>query len=815
MEESKTNSGGPIAGSVKGLDILITTVMSLIFIAVPLFFTGFTAQGVGFEKMMLFYCLVLIGVVAWAAKGVLLGELKIKRTPLDIPIIAVLTVFIISTLMSVDTKDSLIGSYGNISKGLLSLFSFVLFYYLMVNNLNSKRIKVVFWSFVTASSLLIVYSLLQLKGWFILPFDISKSSMFNPLGTSPSSLTMFLMISLSTLVVAITQTKTIFGKAGKSLILSIKIILSIVAFASLVILMLLNGFTFWPTGWVIAIIGMVIILMFFMAKVIKVDNLVIPFLSFLILIIFLVLGNFSIARINLPAEVSLSRSASWGIAKSAIRENPIFGSGPSTFYYNFSKFKSSNFNSSTLWNVKFDSATGIIYELLSTVGIFGVVSVLVLGLIVLSVSFLTLIKTKNDEMNSILLAVFGSFITGALFSLFFPQNNSIILITIIISIFTIATAIQLYPEKFSTLKLSFRASANYALALAAIFLVISASVVVMFTLGLKTYLADIYAKKSLTANSIDDKISYIEQAINLAPYQDTYYLSVANHYMSKANQAAIGGRDQAAVGMNLGLALQKGKEAVNKSPNKASNNEALALIYENASFYTRGALTHAENLYQKNTELDPNNPIPHLRMALVNMARANAETDETEKKYYIEEAIKKYDEAIAKKSDLAAAYYGKAIASEKLGMINDSIDMLKNAVMFSGNNLDYRFELGRLYFNRGVSQATLTQSATKSITEGELTPDGNPATDQLSVQPQGTLGKIESNADLFMAEQLFASIIQPDVDPNNANARYSLAVLYHKTGQTEKARGMVDSLLRVLTDEKTKDAVRQQFRDIY
>ena len=97
--------------------------------------------------------------------------------------------------------------------------------------------------------------------------------------------------------------------------------------------------------------------------------------------------------------------------------------------------------------------------------------------------------------------------------------------------------------------------------------------------------------------------------------------------MSKANQAAIGGRDQAAVGEYLGLALKKGKEAVNRSPNRAANNEALALIYENASFYTRGALMHAEDLYKKNIELDPTNPIPDFRTALINMARANAETD--------------------------------------------------------------------------------------------------------------------------------------------------------------------------------------------
>ncbi|MCK5416472.1 hypothetical protein KAI92_03535 [Candidatus Parcubacteria bacterium] len=814
MEETKNDKSKSKHVATKGLDLLISVVIALIFISVPLFFTGLTAQGVDFEKMMLFYCLVLIGVVSWAAKGVLLGELSIKRTPLDFPILGVLIIFIASTLMSVDVKDSMVGSYGNAAKGLLPMIAFILFYYLIVNNINAKRIRISFWSFVFSGSLLIIYSLLQFSNININFLHLSKGVIFNPLG-SVSALTMFILIFLSMLTIAISQTEKLLTGFKGSLILLIRIVLGVVFLSALFILTKLSGFTFWPIGWIIAIIGAVIVLMFFMAKVIKTSNLAVPFASFLVLIIFLVLGNFSIGRLNLPAEVSLSRSASWGITKNALRENPMFGSGPSTFYYNFSKFKKDNFNYTQFWNMRFNGATGILYDLLATVGILGVLSIVIVGLISLSVSFLTLIKSKDNELNSILLGLFSSFVSSILFALLFPQNNSIVLVTVLLSVLTVSTAIYLYPDKFKSIKLSFRASANYALALAAIFLVVSASVVVMFTLGLKMFMADVYAKQSLTTPKIDDKIKFMEQAINLAPFQDSYYLNVANNYMSKANQAAIGGRDQAAVGEYLGLALKKGKEAVNRSPNRAANNEALALIYENASFYTRGALMHAEDLYKKNIELDPTNPIPDFRMALINMARANAETDESEKKYYIEEAVKKYDDAILKKRDLAAAYYGKAIASEKIGKIDDAIEMLKNAVMFSSNNLDYRFELGRLFFNSGAVQLSLSQGATQEIAASELDPEGKDslAGEELSVSPVGGLGKIENNENLFMAEQLFLSILQ--VDNNNANAKYSLAVLYHKIGQQDNARKMVKSLLNTLQDQKTKDAVREQFKGLY
>ena len=79
--------------------------------------------------VILFFFLTLIGIVAWVTKGLILGELNIKRTPLDIPILATLVVFIISTILSISNKDSLIGGYGSSAKSLVAIIVFILFYY--------------------------------------------------------------------------------------------------------------------------------------------------------------------------------------------------------------------------------------------------------------------------------------------------------------------------------------------------------------------------------------------------------------------------------------------------------------------------------------------------------------------------------------------------------------------------------------------------------------------------------------------------------------------------------------------------------------
>jgi len=804
---------GAEGGRTKVLDYIIVGIIAAIVFVLPIFFTGLAAQGLGFEKVTLFYFLVLIGVVAWVTKGAIQGELGIKRTPLDVPIIATAVVFAVSTALSISTKDSLVGGYGNSAKGLAAVLVFILFYYLVVNNLNTQRIKVVFWSLVASVSVLAVYSFLQLNAWYVLPFDFAQSRSFNPIG-SLSNLTMFLVMGLPVLVVAVAQTRRIAPKLGKMPVIALKSVLGAVTLISLLVLAYLNGFTFWP----VAIVGIVVVLMFFMSKLITIsnNNLLIPLGVFLLLIIFLVLGNFNFVNLNLPSEVSLSRGASWNIAKNSLAENPFFGSGPSTFYYDFSKFKSDSFNSSPLWNVRFDSASGALFELMSTVGGLGTLAVIVLGLIGLSVSFLSLVKNSWKEVDSVLLGLFASFVTAILFGLLFSFNNSLILLSVIISILTVSVALILYPEKFKTLNLSFRASAKYALALAAVFLFVSAGVVVLFTMGLKMYMADAYAKDAMLTGDLNKKISNLDRAIRLAPYQDTYYLNIANHYMAKANQAAVQNKDQTKITSNLSQAIENGKQSVDINPNKASNRESLALVYENASFYTRGALEWAEQHYNKVIELDPKNPTPYLRIALVNMARANAEQNQSEKQYFINEAIKKYDEAIAKKSDMAAAHYGKAIAYEKLNKVDNAIDELKKARLAARNNVDYLFELGRLYFNRGVSQTSLNQEASEQIAERDINPDkeaGTTTEEQLSVEPeQASGGTMQRNQDINNSEQIFLSILSNN--PNHANARYSLAVLYQKLGADQKARTQVQKLLNIVNNAQTRQAIQKQFSGI-
>ena len=96
-----------------------------------------------------------------------------------------------------------------------------------MNNLDVKRIKILFWSIVTSSSLLTIYSFLQLNKIYLLPMQFTHSPNFNPIG-SLSGLTMFLIISLPLFIVGVAQIREISPKINKILAIILKVVLGII-----------------------------------------------------------------------------------------------------------------------------------------------------------------------------------------------------------------------------------------------------------------------------------------------------------------------------------------------------------------------------------------------------------------------------------------------------------------------------------------------------------------------------------------------------------------------------------------------------------
>ncbi|MDP1723049.1 MAG: O-antigen ligase family protein [Candidatus Gottesmanbacteria bacterium] len=108
----------------------------LLFGLVPILLTPWNYELFEFNKMMAVYALTVVITGAWLVKSVHQRELRIAKTPLDIPILLFLFSQLLSSLFSIDPHVSWFGYYSRFNGGMLSIISYVLLYYALISNIG-------------------------------------------------------------------------------------------------------------------------------------------------------------------------------------------------------------------------------------------------------------------------------------------------------------------------------------------------------------------------------------------------------------------------------------------------------------------------------------------------------------------------------------------------------------------------------------------------------------------------------------------------------------------------------------------------------
>lgn len=108
----------------------------LLFGLVPILLTPWNYELFEFNKMMAVYALTVVITGAWLIKAVHERELRIAKTPLDIPLALFLSSQLLSSLFSIDPHVSWFGYYSRFNGGMLSIISYVLLYYALVSNVG-------------------------------------------------------------------------------------------------------------------------------------------------------------------------------------------------------------------------------------------------------------------------------------------------------------------------------------------------------------------------------------------------------------------------------------------------------------------------------------------------------------------------------------------------------------------------------------------------------------------------------------------------------------------------------------------------------
>ncbi|MFZ2300223.1 MAG: tetratricopeptide repeat protein [Candidatus Moraniibacteriota bacterium] len=760
-----TSFGSKASKTAKMLDAVVSVTLVALFFGLPLFFTGLTFQGIAFEKQIYFYFWLLIGVVAWASKGVITGEMRIRRTPLDIPILLFWLFYVLAAFFSVDRWHSFWGFFGDPSRGIISVTALVLAYYFLLSHFTPKRFSWMFWSFLCSGFLVTVWSFLVVMKLRFLPAAWEKFAPMSLIGTIST-----LGIFLGTLVPLFLTALFILWKDDSLKKVSRTILTTFVFIAlALALYLLLALYPF--ISWIVVLVGLGFFIVYVLAQIVRPAEqwTWVPMVVFVLVLAFLMIGKNNLTRAQLPVEVTPNTNLSWQIAKDTLKEHFLVGVGPANYGYAFSMFRSQEYNLNTLYTLRFYQGTGLFFEMLPTVGAVGTVLFLVLWLSFISVGlYLLTYEKQRNKIRS--LGLWSAAVMFFVASFVAAVNGPLLIIGTLLAALALGVVLWESGSEERYLQLSLKAAPKFALALAFIFMVVSAGVAFLFVFMGKVFVADVYAGKAIslsTAGPNRDSANLLLRAIGSYPQEGRYYTRLGQEYMALANiEAGKGEQDRSvdAITFYVREAIAAGEQGRRLMPNDVLATESLGLLYENAGLYANDALPKAEELYGRSLELEPHNPLYVLKLGQIKKLSGDAKPEGAERDGFYKEARDLFQRSIVEKADLAVAHYNLAVVLSRLKESDQAIASAEEALRIDRNNLNYQYNLGVLY----------------QLRDGE--------------------------GDMDRAEAAFKNIL--GTNEKLIDVRLSLGLLYEKEGKRDAAVAEYEKILDILPDD-TEGNVKQ------
>jgi tetratricopeptide (TPR) repeat protein len=652
----------------------------------------------------------------------------------------------LSYAFSLDKNASLFGSYGRFGNGLIGLLSMVMFYFLLTNTISTtvkggkkqdglvksnSLVRLLITSCLVAVliSYIPILSVFLSNNGVILPQALQRALQFllSPTTGSLEGLAVFVSIAMVIAGVLLIQE----DKEDRKIIS--KLLYSLLLICGLALLIIVD----FNPAWFVLLISFGLFLIFSIwSRSFKdrVNLLLIPICIVVLAFIFLFVNNFRLLGVSLPKEQILDQVTSWKITLSSLTDsfkNVFLGSGPGTWIYDFSKNKPIEFNGTDLWAIRFDRSGSYISEWLTTLGLLGFVSYIFL--IGLSISKLKLLG-KNSQTMPYALAFLALLASG----LVYYQNMILafcfwlILAIYITSLRGQVSEIILRFDKIPELSLVF-----YVL-LGLLFI----ATLTTYYFGARLYLAEVNHARAQKAQSAEAAIQLLDKAIKLNPNVYGYYISLSRTLFSYSNielQKVVNEAELSRVQNLVSASINHAQKATEMAPHSIAAWENLAFLYKGIQPLATDANEWSLKSMQKAIELEEYNPILHTEIGKLYLAMQD-----------LENARKSFLKAKEVKPDYTEALIQEALIYEKEDDIDTAILKLEQLVGNYSLDVELRFHLGRLYFNKDL----LEQAA------------------------------IQFESALF-------------INPNHQNSLYSLAVIYAEQGKKEAAISIFEELLKL------------------
>ncbi len=712
----------------KILDVISRWSIYILVFLIPFFFLPRIIDSLYLSKQFLATVLILISVMAIILKTLLKGEIlpfiKAKFTPLLVLFTAGVA---LSAIFSGAKNLSFWGFGGSEPFTGLSVITVVLLFFLGLTLFTDKDfLKKTIFLFTLSGTVLFIFAILEafLVGMIKIPVlvNIFSGTPWNPFG-SANALSLFAAASLL-FAVGVLFSKDNLGKGFKALL----ILQAVSAF----IISLIISYRF---SYLVLAIGTLFFIGFIFAKYKKnfIKKVNIPLLLFAVFLMLFVF-NVSFARFfSFPTEVSPNISLSFKIGWESMQENIknfLLGSGPSTFAYDFARYKPESLNQTGFWNIRFTSGFAAVPTLMAELGLLGLLS---FGVFIFYYVFSLIKRLFNEkgEFANFFMGLLLAFLVFVISLFIYPLNFvSFFYVALILSL-----AIAIVGHSKKEIKIfSFDTLPHRALigALSLIGALIGSAFLLFISLS--HFVAEVnYTSglRSLAAGERQEAAQNFAEAINW--YQDDVYyrtlaITLVDDTLNKLNTGEFGEDDADMVRANFQNAIAFAKEATKINPLERENWFALGAVYERLLRFVNGADVAAIEAYVKVEDLEPSNPVAYLAQGRTYLSayqiikqsvdsaknaqggqgqRIDEEAlEEAEQKMeeYLTKAEENLNKSLEKKRNLESTYILLSRIYEIKGETDKAIENLQTARIINPRNVDSLFNLGRLLYNKGEYQ---------------------------------------------------------------------------------------------------------------
>ncbi len=704
---------------------------------IPFFFLYFTPLQLGadnYSKYFLLSVFALCLTLLFFIKQIFKGGLKIDYSPLDLPLLFFLLIFLISSIWGADRFAAF---FGNLNNTEISFFAFFILYllYVLFFNILKTREKII----SIFQILLFSFSFLSLLAFVILFFyNLQNWAAYLRLAIGTAEdlsiyLVYFIIFYLS-LLSSNSVKKELFLKNNIGLSSVFRIFCNFIVFLTIILLIRIDFFYAW---WLLfggmLLVAAVRLIFFKVEKELNTDinissqikgkkkkrGLIIPIILALIslnflLNFYLVLGYSSLDN-RLSQYRQLSNFDSLNLAKNTLSDNLLFGVGLENFDYAYSMFRNKAMNSYKYWDIRYNKAGNFFLNLTISGGLLGAISFLFIIFVIgryyykIFGLFKNNQKQKNFFQDSILelTIILFPIIMVMIVNLFIYSitANSLFLLVLFLAIFMSASraiftkfALKQNFFAFGSYNINYHQDKNHKLFVYfgfGLFLVFG---IVFLSYNLKFLIGD------MKFGFQDRKEFQLQRSASLSSFRYQHDLELAKLFLEKFKLNQKKGNLQDSLDFQE-KAMRYARLSQNLGLNSVVAQETAGAIYRDFSQGNDGNNQLAIKAFKSAFDLEPSNPVISTEIGQLLLKRGDYEQAEVY-----------FRKSLDLKSDYKLAELGLAKSLISKGESQIALDILEKLAKNTKDPSVY-YELGLLHFNENrieESQAAFNTAVTLS-----------------------------------------------------------------------------------------------------